>query len=106
MKEFEEPTDPFLTHRHRFKTELDRYLANVNLDFLPPMPKPPSINNHHGNNSSNSKYSSTNSELIERVNQDNMKGNVLNNKKIIDYYKTHDESYDHHLMTKSSEFEA
>lgn len=38
--EFEEPTDPFLNHRKRYQNELNRYLQNVNLDFLPPMPKP------------------------------------------------------------------
>ena len=29
-----------MTSRRRFKTEFNRYLSNVNLNFLPPMPRP------------------------------------------------------------------
>ena len=39
-KEFEDPTDPFQPNRRRFKIELNRYLSNVNLNYMPPMPKP------------------------------------------------------------------
>ncbi|CAF0723124.1 unnamed protein product [Brachionus calyciflorus] len=38
--EFEDPTDPFLSNRRRFNVEMGRYLSNVNLSYMPPMPKP------------------------------------------------------------------
>lgn len=41
LKEFEDPTDPFQPHRRRYEIELNRYLNNVNMNFNPPMPKPP-----------------------------------------------------------------
>ncbi|RNA13877.1 hypothetical protein BpHYR1_017213 [Brachionus plicatilis] len=38
--EFEDPTDPFLSNRRRYNVELNRYLSNVNLNYMPPMPRP------------------------------------------------------------------
>lgn len=40
FKEFEDPTDPFHPHTRRYQIELNRYLQNVNLNYMPPMPKP------------------------------------------------------------------
>jgi hypothetical protein len=45
--EFEDPTDPFHPPSRRYRLELNRYLENNNLNFMPPMPKPVYKNNNN-----------------------------------------------------------
>ena len=62
--------DPFMTSRRRFKTEFNRYLSNVNLNFLPPMPRPvPPKKVHFASNyvsNSNMNYSNMNMKISHK----------------------------------------
>ena len=105
--EFEDMCDPFMTSRRRYKVEFNRYLSNVNLNFLPPMPRPVAANN--------SKKTSFNYPVIS--NYSNMK---ISNKSLCNNYTdsndtTNKKTYlnqrqpihnytNQNLMTRSTEF--
>jgi hypothetical protein len=117
--------DPFMTERRRFKTEFNRYLSQVNLDFLPPMPKPiPRSNNSSkktlesnnfiassnysnmkiSNKSFNNNYTESNDLQINNNNNNNnnndinKKINFNNQRQLIDNYTNQN------MMTRSTEF--
>ena len=110
--EFEEPTDPFLNHRKRYQNELNRYLANVNLDYLPPMPKPKNTQESKRQTKSTT-VSMSNSETVS--NTDHQRHHQLpHNINTINYpanYASMPPSQhpghmygDTHILTKSTEF--
>ena len=98
-QEFEEPTDPFQNHRRRFKNEMDRYLNNVNLNFLPPMPKP------NVPIRSQSK-SMLNSETNTRTMPESQSNMMTSNNYSSNYQKsTDDNNNDEQLLQRSDEFD-
>ncbi len=102
IQEYEEPTDPFQNHRRRFQNELDRYLANVNLDFKPPMPKPKYATNQYCDISRASKTSN----LINKTLNENQSNPLTSINYSSNYPKLPSgESYGNNAMTRSTEFE-
>ena len=115
-KDFEEPCDPFQNHRRRYKNELDRYLANGNLDFLPPMPKPKYPERDTQTNSNMSNKTKGSSESPNSINNQVMLTMTENTNHLInsntnyssnEYEKIvyDNQSYGNNIMTKSTEFE-
>lgn len=106
--------DPFMTSRRRYKAEFNRYLSSINLNFMPPMPKP--IIGNASKKSSNFNYSTSTYSNMKISNKSFFNNNYTesndinintnnNNKTDLNQRQQVTDNYtNQNLMTRSTEF--
>lgn len=80
---------------------MDRYLNNVNLNFLPPMPKPNII----CRSQTSQLKSMLNSETNNRTIPDSQSNMMTSNNYSSNYQKSPDGNNEEHLLQRSDEFD-